>query len=287
MSTEPNPYAAPAAADPSPPAHGNPTVPADAELIRRALADLDLHLSSAEGPAEDARLAGPRFRRSTRICAALGVLGVFVLVSSALVHAGTPQLTLLISGSVLLVLGLIGGLVLGAQDRSLPTPAETTDPAKALRVWLMAMRLGRAGRLRAMLSPTAREADTDVPDLSPVITAGGTYAMATLPGILAWCRSFAAAGMGQVRWTTVRRITMVQRQDDVAVLTAEVAFQSWPQWANVLSLVLFVLVRVVGIIVAVVLYFSLRRRQTVTITKTLIRGRDERWYLLDPDFTPE
>ncbi|MFT3765017.1 MAG: hypothetical protein QM820_05815 [Minicystis sp.] len=94
--------------------------------------------------------------------------------------------------------------------------------------------------------------------------------------------SFARAGGNQMRTMAVKRVTVVDVKEDVAVVEAELAFQSWPRWVSIIMAVSFVIFRL-AVIIGLILYFVLRKRHETRVQKTLIRGRDGAWYVFDAD----
>lgn len=274
-----NPYASPSIqsdplATPMPMGDGRLTPERIAEARRR----LEAHLKDPERIEEDRRAARPRFRWVVWSILVLLMLALILLITGA-VQQQSPALV-----GFAVTLGIIAGIILFVvvrNDRTVVRREQATTPVAALRGWLHAMRMGRAGYVWAGMGPLARDQDRPAPAIAPVVTAPGLFAMGQAATVRDWLRSFAVAGKGQVRWMKILHIEERERQGDVAVVSAQVRFQSWPQWANITSVVLFLFVRVVGIIVGAILYYALRKRTSVTLDKTLIQGRDGQWYLVD------
>lgn len=278
---EANPYTAPTTAPPTEaPVEVDAVRRVDPEAIREAIRRLNEHLASPHLVEEDSRSTGRRFRVPTILFLLIALAGLGVVAAG---NAGGNQ-AMTIAGAAGSFIGAIVFLVMLVQDLSVPPRARAADPAQALKGWIAALRTGRGGYVRSCLCPTARAVEARVPDLKPVVTADGSYPMDEAKPIREWCRSFACAGKGQVRWTKVKAVSVVRQEGDVAEVAAEVRMQSWPQWANIVSIVLFLVIRLLGIIVALVLFYTQRKKRTVTVHKTLIRGRDGLWYVLDPAF---
>ena len=80
----------------------------------------------------------------------------------------------------------------------------------------------------------------------------------------------------------LKGVTLREVRGDVAEVEVDAGFQTFPRWANIVAILTFVLIRILGVIVALALYFGLRKRARVTFRKRMIRGTDGLWYVLDP-----
>jgi hypothetical protein len=81
----------------------------------------------------------------------------------------------------------------------------------------------------------------------------------------------------------IKRAVLVREDGDVAVVEVTAFFQAWPQWAQFVSIIAFVIIRLLGAILFVVLFFALRKTYEVTFNKTLIRGSNGVWYVYSGD----
>jgi hypothetical protein len=97
-----------------------------------------------------------------------------------------------------------------------------------------------------------------------------------------YARSFCRPGDGQIRLLRVKSATVRDIRGDVAIVDVELAFQSFPQWVQLVCLIAFIAIRLLGILLIALLYFPLRKRAVARTTKTLLRGRDGLWYVVDP-----
>ncbi len=181
------------------------------------------------------------------------------------------------------IVALVVAIVFIVTDLRIITRSQASDPRKALRSWFNAAAAGRGGYVVAALAPTARTVLTQPPDLAPIVPGAGATTLDNAKAGKRWARTFAAHGNGQVRWQKIKRLDIVEQQGDVAVADVTASYQSWPRWANILSIVLFIFIRLIGLIVALVLYFSLRKRTEVSFSKTLLQGSDGNWYLVSGD----
>jgi hypothetical protein len=82
-----------------------------------------------------------------------------------------------------------------------------------------------------------------------------------------------------MRTMQIKRTTLLREDGDVAIVEVDAVFQSWPQWAQILCVIAFVIIRLLGLVLFLVLYFSLRKTHAVVIRKTLIRGSNGVWYV--------
>ena len=249
--------------------------------IEDALARLDEHLSDTENVRRDVAAAGARIRTVTIVMAVLGTaaLGAIFATNTSSHRVNPAQAVSLI---VAIFCGILA-IVLLALDLSLAPHGQPSTPEAALKSFFKSMAMGRNGYAWARLSPTAREQTVRTPALGEIATtpveismSGGAAAMKTYAG------SFARAGGGSMRTMAVKKVTVVDAKDDVAVIEAELAFQSWPRWVSILLGVSFVVFRLAAI-VGIILYFALRKKHDTRVRKTMLRGRDGAWYVYDAD----
>jgi hypothetical protein len=277
----PNPYAPPvtnAAPAPGPVEATHVTSVGKEEIAaaRRALAD---HLANSMAVAQDRKLEG------LPIGIPAIIIWVIVLgfVGGGIAVASTAREALIIFGIFAFVFGLIA-LVLTINDLSVGRRSGATTPDKALRRWFRAARAGRAGYLISSLVPPARQRQLEAPYFGNGEPPGPeTFAANKSKRVKAYLKSWARTSNKLVRWMKIKSVEVVSQQDDVAVVQLRLNLIEWPQWANILSVVLFVLIRIVGIIVAIVLYYTLRKTHDLTLQKTLLRGENGLWYFLDAD----
>ena len=277
-----NPYAPPTAALDSPTDIDAETAGYDLSAIDAAIARLNAHLADPTKVEADRRLEDGWGTPG------LLVWGILLAAGLALSLAPAPREWewLAIAGVVLAIIAGIGALVVGSSSLRVGPRSRAADAAAALKQHLAAMGVGRTGTVIAGLCPTAREQTALPPNLDPVPTASEPQVLGTKTAVKKYLTSFARAGGGQVRWMRIKgKVTVVGHlagRQDVAVCQATLQFTAWPQWANILSFVLFIVIRIIGIIVGVVLYYTLRKRRKLTFHKTLIRGQDGLWYLYLP-----
>jgi hypothetical protein len=248
--------------------------------LREALERLDEHLADPGEVERDRAAAGRRFRPLTVVC---GVLFVLMMGVCALGFAeGNTRGGLLPLGVGLgIVTGILGAVSL-IFDLSLVDRAGPSSPEATLKSFFRSMSLGRHGYAWAVLSPTAREQDVHAPELGAVVTGGGTFSVDDPSGLKGYIATFARPGQGQMRSMSVKRVTLGSIDGDVAEVSATLAFQSWPQWVNVVMVLSFVLFRPL-VILWLILYFAVRKRHEVRVTRTLLRGRTGAWYLYQAD----
>lgn len=279
MDNAPNPYAAPDEAAQAPAVASRSSELAKG--IPGAIAALNRHLADPEAVMADRALAGGKVTKRTVIPGAIAIVLVlggaacFVGEGTGIKVIGGIAAFLGFVSLIITIVNLVGELGLVVRSAAL-------TPDAAAMGWLRAIRLGRGGYVISALCPTARSSEVEVPELAPVETGKGVFVADSPSGIAGWFKTFARTGTGQVRWMKIHAVRVVRIDGDVAEVEARIRFQSWPSWANIVSVVLFLLVRFIGIIVGLVLFYSLRKRREATITKILLRGRDGAWYLLRP-----
>jgi hypothetical protein len=287
-----NPYAPPTADE------GAPAAPRKRKRkgkkdLEAALAALDEHLSRPENVARDRKAAGGKLRTVTLVLLGLGVLGI---VFGALAPGDSRKVGAIIGfafGGILLVIGIIAALVdLTLQDRGSPG-----TPLGTLKSHVKSIALGRYGYTWATLSPTARAQSVNAPDLGPVAGGLGSFSMDTEAGFKAYAMTFARPAGGQMRGMQLKDPTVVSEDGDVAVVQATMHFQSWPQWANIMlgmggvfaarvgqkQMAPLALIGIAAAVVGLIGLLALRKKHQVAVKRTLLRGRNGAWYLLDAD----
>ncbi len=278
MSDASNPFAPPTASVdvPSTPA---PRRPVDAEELAAARAALAAHCRDPAARAADVALEGARFSRATVVSAAIGGVALAAVVVAALV--GVSVATIL--AGIVVGLALLLMVIFGVTDLRVGPRAAATTPEAALTRWFHAARAGKTGYATAALVPTARGQAAGAPAAGPKDTEGEPVRLSDPDGMKRYLQSFARPGGGFVRWFQSKKIRVIHQEGDVAVVSADLVLTKWPQWANVTTVVLFVVIRLVGIIVGLALFYGLRKTGKLTVEKTLLRGEDGLWYLLDAD----
>jgi len=246
--------------------------------VAEALERLDEHLSDPAEVAVDRVAAGRRFRPLTLILGALLVPSLAMLIAGL----GDSHSVMVPIGVGLTVFTLAVGLISLFLDLALVERGKPSSPEAALKSFLKSLSMGRFGYAWSALCPTAREQTVNAPALGPVETGAGEFSLETEAGVKAYATTFARSGQGQMRSMAVKRMTVQSLEDDVAEVEAVLAFQSWPQWVNALIVVSFVIFRPLALVGAV-FYFVTRKRHEASVTKTMLRGRNGAWYLLDAD----
>ncbi len=273
-----NPFAPPTASLEAP-----PTLSArhavGAEEIEAARTALAAHCRDPAARAADLALEGARFGRATVVSAA--ITGVALLGGGVAIAAGGTEAAVMagfVAGVAFLILAIFAFADLRVGRR-----AAATSPEAAITRWFHAARAGKSGYALAALAPTARGQTARAPAAGPNDTEGEPVQLSAKDDMKRYLQGFARPGAGFVRWFQTKKIRVVRQEGDVAVVRADLVLTKWPQWANITTVVLFVVVRLIGIIVGLVLFFSLRKTGKFTIEKTLLRGEDGLWYLLDAD----
>lgn len=243
--------------------------------IQEALARLDDHLADPERVREDLAAAGPRVRVVTIV---ISVLATASLLATVVGKSSNAIFAIGVGASV--IFGILAVILL-VLDLSLVPYGQTSTPEAALKSFFKSMGAGRFGYAWARLCPTAREQRVETPQLG-IDTTPGEFTLTTPEDVKSYLGGFARPGGNQVRTMSVKRITVASVQDDVAVVEAELSFQSWPRWVSIVMAIGFVVFRPT-ILVGIILYFILRKQHKARISKTLLRGRDGAWYVYDAD----
>jgi hypothetical protein len=276
-----NPYKPPVTSAPAPAVLGvvaEPTGFDEAELAQ-ARQRLKAHCADAAALEADRAAEGMLLRPATIAMFVIFGLGAACALAGALQRIFVLQLI----GWIIAGLFFLISLALLITDLRVGRRASATDAAAALRSWFRAAKSGHAGYLFAGLAPTAREGTVDAPQLDRSVPPD-QHATDSPRSLKAYLKSWARPNNKYVRWLGVKKVELLdQPAPDLARVRVRLDLAAWPQWANILSVVLFILVRLIGIIVAVVLYYTLRKTRTLEAEKLLMRGDDGLWYLLDAD----
>ncbi|PIE17607.1 MAG: hypothetical protein CSA65_08250 [Proteobacteria bacterium] len=276
-----NPYAPPVTSAPPPDTVIENRGPASFDQLEldEARRRLKAHCADPAALAEDRAAEGMLLRPVTIVMLLLSALSG----GAALVGILQRSVVLKWSGLIVGVLLFFVSLALVILDLRVGRRRSATDPVGALRRWFRAAKTGHAGYLFAGLAPTAREGTVDAPQLDPRVMVE-THQKDSPRSLKAYLKSWARSNKRYVHWFQVKKVELVdQPAPDLARVRVRLDLAAWPQWANILSVVLFLLVRLIGLIVAVVLYYALRKTRTLEAEKLLMRGDDGLWYLLDAD----
>jgi hypothetical protein len=249
------------------------------DQIAAALARLKEHVAVPDKVAADMKAAGALFRPVTLVMVALFVVSAGA-AGVGIAQGGMDAGPLLILGAIfgalfLLLAGLLVGLDLAVGRRDAPLTAEV-----ALKKYFRAIAIGRSGYAWAALAPTARLQTVTVPKLPPVATGEGAFTMHGPADVRGYAQTFARPGKGQMRTTKVNSAVVRRLDGDVAIVDAVVTFQSWPMWISIVIGVSAAIFRP-GLLVGVILFFVMRKRARVAVTKTLLQGQPGVWYMFD------
>jgi len=252
--------------------------------IADAIARLNEHLADPTAMALDRQEIGRRLRLAT-----IGfiVAFIFVLITAIVVLSdhNSPQWEPN-EFAIAIFSGFIGFLVviLVTVDLQLPRREKVIAPDAALKSFFRAITLGRVGYAWAMLSPTAREQAVEPPILGDIPVGEGSFVLRNTSNLKNFLQTFMRPGNGQMRTMQVKKVVLLREDGDVAICEVVAQFQAWPQWAQIVSVVAFVINRAAGAVVFLALYFSLRKVHDAVFRKTLIRGSNGIWYLYSADW---
>jgi len=251
------------------------------DAIAEALARLNRHIDDASAVAVDHKEAGGRLRGVTIVFVVLAAVAIVSMIMAVqTIPSREPAFALLIIFPI--VFGILA-VALCAVDLTIAPRGTPAGPEATLRSFLKAMAMGRQGYAWACLSPTARAQIVDPPVLGEIPIGSGRFSLATPSGLKDWSSTFIRIGHGQIRSAQVKRASIVRDDGDVAVIEVHAIFQAWPQWANIVAAIAFVVIRLLGAILYLVLFLALRKRHEVTFRKTLLRGKNGLWYVYAGD----
>ncbi|TKD03519.1 hypothetical protein [Polyangium fumosum] len=252
------------------------------DAIAEALARLNRHIDDASAVAVDQKEAGGRLRGVTVVFVALAVAAIVSMILAVqTIPSRDPAFALLIIFPILF--GILA-VALVAVDLTVVPRGTPARPEATLRSFLKAMTMGRQGYAWACLSPTARAQTVVPPILGEIPIGSGSFSLATPSGLKDWSSTFIRIGHGQIRSVQVKRVSIAREDGDVAEVEVHAIFQAWPQWANIVAAVAFVVIRLLGALLYLVLFLALRKRHEVTFRKTLLRGKNGLWYVYAGDF---
>ncbi len=251
--------------------------------ISEAIARLNEHLEDANAVAQDRKEAGGRLRRPTILFL---IFTVIALAGTAFVFSNNPsprwEPMEIAFAAIAGFFTLITVLLLVVDLRFLPRD-KPASPEETLKNFFKAITMGRLGYAWATLCPTAREQSVEPPVLGPIPIGHGSFILRHTNDLKDYTQTFLRPGSGQMRTMQIKRATMLNEDGDVAVVEVTAFFQAWPQWAQILSVIAFVIARALGALLFLVLFFSLRKTHTVVFRKTLIRASNGIWYVYSAD----
>ncbi|MCK5796484.1 MAG: hypothetical protein KAI47_04845 [Deltaproteobacteria bacterium] len=252
----------------------------DAAEIDEARRRLKIHCADIAAQEKDRLDEGMLLRPVTIVFSVLTIAVVGVAVGLRVVLQSNMALFIGLAVAAFFALFalvlLINNLLIGRRR----TP---TTPADTLKRWFRAARANHSGYIFVSLAPTARDSVVEAPRIDETLPPS-QFKISSKEDIKRYLKSWARPDKKFVRWMKLKKVALIdQPESDLARVKIEVALMAWPQWANILTVVFFLFIRIIGIILGLVLYYTLRKRQTIVAEKLLLRGDDNLWYLLDAD----
>jgi hypothetical protein len=279
-----NPYAPPAAevgevARPAKKGKKKKLSGAIAEAIER----LNEHLDDAGAVAFDRKEAGGKLRTVTILFVVFAVAFIGAAAYFATnIRRSNDEVAAIAIGVLAFVFALLA-VVLVVADVQMPPRDEPRPPEETLKHFFKAISLGRFGYAWAALCPTAREQKVETPILGQIPVGSGPFALRRTEDLKQYTQAFARPGSGQMRTMQIKRAVLIREDGDVATVEVTALFQSWPQWAQFVSIMAFVFIRLLGAVLFLILFFALRKTYEITYRKTLIRGSNGAWYVYSGD----
>lgn len=251
---------------------------------------LTRHCADHARVATDRAYARPRPRGLALTLASLGstalVVAVGILALGLILERDRSLLIILaaICGS-LSVLLIVAARARLRGDRE-HAEDDRDDPVLTVRAWLEALSHGTGGEVVCRLAPGARARVIEAPDLSPH-RSRAAYPLHDPEAVEAWCKTFARSDPVQPRWLLVRNVELEQLDGDLAIVRARVEVRWWALWGVVAVGGIFLPLLFFALIPGLLLYLALMQRRVVVATKLVLRGPDQRWYVLRPELAPE
>ncbi|MFO0678377.1 MAG: hypothetical protein U0169_17705 [Polyangiaceae bacterium] len=272
-----NPYAPPEAGPTDfLPATASATIlDQDLEAIRQ---ELDAYLADPSNVASERELGKIKSKAALVV---LGVVGALFLVGGVIVGA-TGDSSAVAAAAILGVVGVLFVVIVAValvRLGKLQSPESRATPVTAVQSYYRAISLRASGAAVTMLAPRARQTVVSAPVIPPVVTGPGSFTLGSDAQMTAYAQTVATLGHGQVRRMRLKSATLIEEHGGIAKVACEVEILSWPRWANIVSVVAFVVIRVVGIVAYLVLWFALKKQVRLTVTKSLVRAASGSWYL--------
>ena len=258
-----------------------PSRAVDLDAARVALA---AHTRNPDARTTDRAARGPAVRYGGPIAAGLGLLAVVVGVGLAASGGDAFVVLGIVSAMFGFVVALLGAIFVVVDLRLTDRGAPHDAVAAATTYWRTVTL--RPGVAWSALSPTARGASVPAPALPPLPTGPGVFTLRDWRVFRDWTRTFAVNGHGQTRSCQWRSTRVVREQGDAAETVTTVRISALPQWAMAVTVVAFVLVRILGLILFGVFHFTVRKSVDVAVEQRWLRGDDGAWYLLDAAVVP-
>lgn len=260
------------------------------EDLARERDQLATHCADATQATADRIHARPRPRGLTLTLASLGSTALVlatVIVALGLLLERDRTMLLALAG---LCSGLATLLIITARRRHLGNQRhaedDRKDPVLTMRAWLEALSHGHGGEVLCRLAPSARQRVIEAPDLSPH-RSRAAYPLHDPEAIEAWCKTFARSDPVQPRWMLVRTVELERQDGDLAFVRTRVEVRWWALWGVVAVGGIFLPLLFFALIPGLLLYLALMQRRVVVATKLVLRGPDDRWYVLRPELAPE
>ena len=247
--------------------------------IDDAIIQLNEHLADPQAVALDRQEAGGRVRRPTIVFIVLTMMAA--MGTTALITANDSRRWMpeeIVLATLAALFGLISAILVFADLRFLPRD-KPGSPEETLKYFFRAIAMARLGYAWAALCPTARAQLVEPPYLGPVPVGQGSFTLRSKSDLKDYTQTFARPGNGQMRTMQIKRTTLVREDGDVAIVEVHAVFQSWPQWAQILCVIAFVVIRLLGLVLFLILFYSLRKTHDAVFCKTLIRGNNGVWYV--------
>lgn len=251
--------------------------------IAHALERLEEHLADAKAVELDRKEAGGRLRIPTIVFIIVSFLVVGATVIALNGNIGTRSDGVDFAFGVFAAFIVFLTIILVVTDLRFVRRDQPAAPEETLKYFFRAITLARLGYAWASLCPTAREQMVESPALGDIPVGPGTFTLRSTKDLKDYTQTFARPGNGQMRTMQIKRASLIREDGDVAIVEVQAVFQAWPQWAQIVSVIGFVIMRLLGAVLYFVLFLALRKTHEIIFRKTLIRGSNGVWYVYSPE----
>jgi hypothetical protein len=242
-------------------------------LIQERISNLDAHLASLGGRANDEKIKGAQYAVKTIVLAVLAAFAVLMFVSGFFVRDGSG---LSVFGFLMLLAFGIPALVSFINDGKAMQISDSPSADVAFRRFLMAVRTGRSNKAYVTLPPAAREAgvvETIKFNDSRIAIHEGRYTIRDPKSFKEYWKTIFTGPSGTTRTVAIKKVKMYRGElNGVAVVEAELEVTSYSS--------LLLLSILINLIVCLIVILIFQKKEKKTIRKLVIR-RNGKWYFAE------
>ena len=211
----------------------------------------------------------------TIVWAAFSVLSFGVTATGFAVKDMSALITF---GILALIIFIPSFLVSLGNDLATQTGKKDKDPRKVFKAFFNSLLVQRPARAFARLAPSARNNESpDLPVFTKVKQPKGPFKITDAKSLKGYWNSFIKSDSLNVRTAKLKKINILDSNERFAIIETEVKFSSYPA-----SIIITI---VLGVLIAVLLILIMKKEETRSIRKLLIKGRDGRWYIAESEMS--